>query len=126
MTDSHSHEHHGPGFQAYIVIFVALSVFTAISFIVNYLVRAGSLTAHTGFALILGVAVVKAVLVGTYFMHLILDWPKLYYLIFPTFILGTMFIIVLLPDIVLTWPHVGRVPSPPVGVAAPPAETPAR
>jgi cytochrome c oxidase subunit 4 len=122
MTDSHTSEHHGPGFQAYVVVFVALSIFTAISFIVNYLVRRDLLTAHTGFALILGVAVVKAVLVGTYFMHLILDWPKLYYLIFPTFILGSMFLIVLLPDIVLDWPHVGRVPSPPVGVSAPPAQ----
>ncbi len=36
-------------------------------------------------------------------MHLIVDWGKLYYFIFPTFILGTMFMIVLLPDIVLTW-----------------------
>jgi cytochrome c oxidase subunit 4 len=118
MTDSHSAEHHaGPGFQAYMVVFGALSIFTAISFIVNYIVRHDALSPHAGFTIILLVAIVKAVLVGTYFMHLILDWPKVYYLIFPAFILGAMFIIVLLPDIVLDWPHKGHVPSPPVGSA---------
>ena len=104
MTDSHNPaEHHSPGFKAYMVVFVALSIFTGISFIVNSAVRGGQIGGTTGFAIILGVAVVKAVLVGTYFMHLIVDWPKLYYLIFPTFILGAMFIVVLLPDIVLGW-----------------------
>ena len=35
MTPSHDSEHHGPGYQAYMVVFLALSVFTAISFLVN-------------------------------------------------------------------------------------------
>jgi cytochrome c oxidase subunit 4 len=113
VTDPHGPEaHHGPGFQAYMVVFGALSIFTAISFLVNYTVGRN----HTGLVIILGVAVIKAVLVGTYFMHLIVDWPKLYYLIFPTFILAAMFITVLLPDIVLAWsPHTGIAPTPPIG-----------
>src|SRR2546430_1992961 len=97
MTDPHAAEHHGPGFQAYMVVFGALSIFTAISFLVNAIVGRG----RTGMMIILAVAVCKAVLVGLYFMHLVVDWPKLYYLIFPTFILGSMMIVVLLPDIVL-------------------------
>jgi len=102
MTDSHPSEHHaGPGFQAYMVVFVALSIFTAISFLVNATVGRNM----TGLVIILGVAVVKATLVGAYFMHLVVDWFKLYYLIFPTFILAAMFITVLLPDIVLAWQH---------------------
>jgi cytochrome c oxidase subunit 4 len=102
MADAHGSEHHaGPDFKAYMVVFGALSIFTAISFLVNATVGRNLL----GLAIILSVAVVKAVLVGLYFMHLIVDWPKLYYLIFPTFILGAMFIVVLLPDIVLAWPH---------------------
>lgn len=106
MADSHHSEHHaGPGVQAYLVVFVALSVFTAISFAVNYAVRDHWLAPYAGFALILGVAVVKAVLVGLYFMHLVVDWGKLYFLIFPTFILAAMFITVLMPDIVLAWHH---------------------
>ena len=102
MTDSHASEHHaGPGFQAYMVVFIALSTFTAISFLVNATVGRNM----TGLVIILGVAVVKATLVGLYFMHLVVDWFKLYYLIFPTFILAAMFITVLLPDIVLAWQH---------------------
>jgi cytochrome c oxidase subunit 4 len=99
MADSHGPEHHaGPDFKAYMVVFAALSIFTAISFLVNATVGRNL----TGLFIILSVAVIKAVLVGLYFMHLVVDWPKLYYLIFPTFILGAMFLVVLLPDIVLT------------------------
>jgi len=103
MTDARTSEHHGPSFQAYLVVFCALSVFTAVSFGVNSLVRSGSWTPTAGFTVILGVAVVKAVLVGMYFMHLVVDWGKLYYLVFPAFILGAMMITVLMPDIVLGW-----------------------
>jgi cytochrome c oxidase subunit 4 len=102
MSDSHHPEHHeGPGFQAYMVVFLALSMFTAISFLVNATVGRNL----TGMLIILAVAVVKAILVGLYFMHLVVDWGKLYYLIFPTFILAAMFITVLMPDIVLAWHH---------------------
>ena len=48
MADTHSSEHHGPGFKAYMVVFVALSIFTAVSFVVNSAVRSGSITATTG------------------------------------------------------------------------------
>src|SRR5580704_3582589 len=96
-------EAHGPSFKAYMVVFGALSIFTGLSFAVNEAVRHDILTVQMGFLLILAVAIVKALLVAIYFMHLIVDWRKLYYFIFPTFILGTMFMMVLLPDIVLTW-----------------------
>ena len=105
MADTHDggHDHHGPNFQAYMVVAVALSVFTVTSFVVNYFVRTGHLTSTIGFLLILRAAVVKTCLVGTYFMHLIVDWRKLYYLLIPAFILGTMMMFVLLPDIVIAW-----------------------
>jgi cytochrome c oxidase subunit 4 len=99
MDEAHDQGHKGPDFKTYMIIFGALSIFTAISFIVNATVGRNM----TGLMIILTVAVVKAILVGVYFMHLILDWPRLYYLIFPTFILAAMFITVLLPDIVLSW-----------------------
>lgn len=111
MTEAHAGEHHGPGFQAYMVVFGALSVFTAISFVVNATVGRNM----TGLTIILAVAVCKAVLVGAYFMHLVVDWSKLYYLIFPTFILAAMFMTVLMPDIVLAW-HTAS-----TGVGGPPA-----
>jgi cytochrome c oxidase subunit IV len=52
------------------------------------------------------VAVVKALLVVFYFMHLMWDWRKVAFMIVPALILGAMFAIVLMPDIVVAWhPH---------------------
>lgn len=99
MTDSHhGGDHHGPTFKLYMIIAAALAVCTASSFVVNGQVTAGNLTAVMGFVLILGVAIIKAVLVGVYFMHLKWDWKKLYFVIVPVFILGVMMMIVLMPD----------------------------
>jgi caa(3)-type oxidase subunit IV len=107
MADSHTPEHtehhEGLNVRSYLVVFVALTIFTAISFVVNSSVRSGSLTPTAGFTIILSVAVIKAVLVGMYFMHLVLDWGRFYFLIFPTFILGAMMIVVFLPDMVISW-----------------------
>lgn len=97
------HAHHGPSLQLYLTIFVALSVFTIVSFIVNGAVRSESLTPETGFALILGVAVIKAVLVGMVFMHLKYDWGRLFFIIIPVSVMGVLLIVVLLPDILLAW-----------------------
>jgi len=109
MSEStHSHKtdaHAGPGVSAYLVIFGALVVFSLISFIVNSSVRGGSIQPPTGFMLILGVAICKAVLVAMFFMHLKFDWARLYFMIIPVMILGTMMVVVLLPDIVLAWHH---------------------
>jgi cytochrome c oxidase subunit 4 len=103
MSDTHASEHdHGPGFKAYMVVFGALTIFTAISFVVNATVGRNM----TGLMIILSVAVIKAILVGLYFMHLVVDWPRFYFLIFPAFILGAMMMVVLLPDIVIAWHHV--------------------
>ena len=116
-TPEHPEHHAGPGVKAYVVVFGALSIFTAISFIVNATVGRNNL----GLTIILAVAVCKALLVGAYFMHLVIDWGKLYYLIFPAFILGAMYGAALLPDIVLAWPHLGKVPSPPPVIYEAPA-----
>jgi cytochrome c oxidase subunit IV len=96
-------EHHGPGVKAYLVIFAVLALFTLVSFVANYMARHGTITPHESFAIILSVSVVKTCLVGAYFMHLVMDWRRVYYLIIPAFILGTMMMFVLLPDIVLAW-----------------------
>jgi caa(3)-type oxidase subunit IV len=117
MTDTahppdadHAHAHHGPPtIQPYLVVFGALAVFTAVSFLVNVWVRSAADPearggrAMLGFFIILGVAVVKAVLVGLYFMHLKWDWRRVGFMIAPAFILGAMFAFVLMPDIVLAW-----------------------
>ncbi len=97
-------EHHGPGVKTYLLVFTGLAVATLISFVTNrWAVGDREHRAHISFAIIMAVSVVKTCLVGTFFMHLIVDWRKLYYLLIPAFILGTMMMIVLMPDIVLAW-----------------------
>src|SRR5207302_1467315 len=98
-----AHASHGPTVTTYLVIGVALSVFTAVSFAVNYQVTHNGLAPEAGFTIILAVAIVKATLVGAYFMHLKYDWRLVYFMLVPAFILGPMMMIVLLPDIVLAW-----------------------
>ena len=106
MADSHDASHHdGIAVKTYFVIFGALAIFTAVSFIVNEAVRHDVLSVTAGFVLILGVAVCKAVLVGMFFMHLKLDWSRLYFVIVPVMLLAVMMIVVLLPDVVLAWHH---------------------
>ena len=111
MTE-HDHtgtaEHHVMSPQPYLVVFALLCVFTLVSFVVNYFVRENHISVTTGFTLILGVAVVKAVLVATYFMHLKWDWRKLYFLIVPAFVLAPMMMFALMPDIVLYWKNLAK------------------
>jgi cytochrome c oxidase subunit 4 len=102
MADSH-HGHHGPTFKLYIVVALALAIFTIVSFIANQLVLQGNISSFMAFVIILGVAVVKATLVGMYYMHLKYEWGKLYFMIIPAFILATMMIVVLMPDILVAW-----------------------
>ena len=72
-------------------------------FIANWATRQNHITAATAFAIILGVAVIKACLVAVIFMHLKWDWRKLYFMIAPAFILAPFLVLALLPDIVLYW-----------------------
>jgi len=108
MADAHSAEaHHGPEVKAYLVVFACLAVFTLVSFVANYAAHPeqGWITIEESFVIILGVAVVKAILVAMYFMHLKIDWKRVYFLIVPVLILGTMMAIVLMPDIVVGSPN---------------------
>ncbi len=102
MADTHhGHAHHGPTFQLYMLVALALAIGTSLSFVFNQTMSAKFIA----FVLILGVAIVKATLVAMYFMHLKWDWKLLYFLIIPAFILGTMMMVVFLPDILLNTSH---------------------
>src|SRR5262245_25108674 len=113
------HEEHGNVVPAFMAVFVALCVFTAVSFGVHYLVNQKSLSVMAGFGIILCVAFVKAFLVVTYFMHLKWDWNRLYFLIIPVCILAPMLVFALLPDIVIYWKNFHMSPEAPAAVAAP-------
>jgi cytochrome c oxidase subunit IV len=101
----HGHAHGGPSFQLYMNVFYALSVFTALSFVFNELARHDIISYMTSVTLIVIVAVVKALCVATIFMHLKFDWRRVYCIIIPVSIMAVMMVIVLLPDIVLSWHH---------------------
>jgi len=92
MAETHA-EHHGPSVRAYFYVFGALAVFTALSFVANFAAHHQWISLPVSFVIILAVAVCKAVLVAAFFMHLLLDWKRVYIMI------------VLLPDIVLAWHH---------------------
>jgi caa(3)-type oxidase subunit IV len=108
MTEHHHHDAHAHEAKvgSYIAVFVALSVFTLVSFLANWAVHHTYLSAATAFVIILSVAIVKAVLVAMIFMHLKWDWSKLYFMICPAFILAPFLVMALLPDIVLYWKNV--------------------
>jgi caa(3)-type oxidase subunit IV len=108
---NHEHEEHvhdghavghedSHGIKPYLLVFGALAVFTAISFVVYESLPKQTLAP---FVIILSIAIAKAILVAMYFMHLVLDWKRVYILIVPALILGPILVIVLLPDIVLAW-----------------------
>jgi cytochrome c oxidase subunit IV len=100
--------------KAYFTVFAALSIFTAISFLANEAVRQGWIGVYTSFAIIIGVAIIKAILVGLIFMHLMFDWGKVYFIITPIFVLAVMMMLVFLPDMVIAW-QPGQTPlEPPV------------
>jgi cytochrome c oxidase subunit IV len=123
MADSHehaipAHSAHDPAvaFRRYIIIFVALCIFTALSFVFNELYRQGIIDHMTSVALIVIVAIIKALCVAVIFMHLNFDWGKVYAIMIPVCIMAVMMIIVLLPDIVLSrsarpFPYPGEEPA---------------
>ena len=102
--------------KAYFTVFIALSVFTAVSFVANWAAHPEQkwISPQTSFAIILGVAIVKAILVGLIFMHLNFDWGKVYFIIVPIGILGVMMMLVLMPDIVIAWQPSQEPLEPPV------------
>ncbi len=104
MTETHD-DSHDMRVKAYFSVFIALSIFTAVSFVANWAAHPERawITPHTSFAIILGVAVVKAVLVGMIFMHLKFDWGRVYFVIIPISIMAMMMMMVLMPDIVIAW-----------------------
>jgi cytochrome c oxidase subunit IV len=91
--------HAGPSFQAYLFVFYALCVCTAMSFIVGFFMGHN----HTSASIIMAVAVIKATLVASIFMHLKFDWGKLYCIILPVCVVTVMMVIILSIDATLAW-----------------------
>src|SRR5436309_727159 len=96
---SDNHDHAGPSFQAFMNVFYILCVCTALSFVVNWALGHGLASA----SIIMMVAIVKASLVAAIFMHLKLDWGKIYCIILPVCVLTVMMVIILSIDTTLAW-----------------------
>ncbi|MCI0742567.1 MAG: cytochrome C oxidase subunit IV family protein [Gemmataceae bacterium] len=99
MMDAHDDIEHGPKFQTYINVFVALMIFTLASFGAYKILGQG----QSSMWIILAISVAKATLVALIFMHLKFDWPRVYCIVIPVCVMAVMMMIVLLPDFVIAW-----------------------
>ena len=95
MSDNHAEEHPHPNYWA---VFGILTVMTAVSFMTVTDFWTSNMGEKSGPIIVMIVAVAKATLVAMYFMHLKYDWFKLYFMIVPTLIMGTILMCALLPD----------------------------
>jgi cytochrome c oxidase subunit 4 len=102
-ADDHADEHHGEHIpdKIFYMVFGGLLVFTAATFAANQFLSAKAKV--LAFIIIGSIAIMKAFLVVVYFMHLVIDWKKLFVFIIPVMILAPLIVIVLWPDIVLAW-----------------------
>jgi cytochrome c oxidase subunit IV len=105
----HAHEGHIAD-STFVKVFLVLLVCTATSYSVNKVMNLkfafevfGESRALLNFLLIGMVSCIKAVLVMYFFMHLKIDWRKIFVFLIPICILAPMVIIVLWPDIVSSW-----------------------
>ena len=99
MSDQHEHAHEGPNFKTYMLVFAALCVCTALSFLANLVLGQNLKSA----SVIMMIAIVKAVLVAGIFMHLKTDFGKLYCIILPVCLVTVMMVIILSIDQTLAW-----------------------
>jgi len=86
-------------YKLYWMVFFALCIGTALSFVFNFFLGHGPMSA----TLISIVAIVKAALVVLIFMHLKFDWKKVAAIMVPVLIMCVMTIIILSIDQALVW-----------------------
>ena len=90
-----AHEHHGPAYMHYVMVFVGLLVLTATTVAISYT----SLSEGTKELLAFSIATVKAVLVGSIFMHLKFEPRLLVLFAVAPLVLTLVFILSIAPDV---------------------------
>src|SRR5262245_2277797 len=105
MAESHNE----PSDKMYLAIAGSLAGLTVVSYVGDKL----HMPRPALISLVLLVAVVKATLVATFFMHLKFDWSKVKVMLIPAVILAAILVFALLPDITLA-PRDKSPPRPPV------------
>jgi cytochrome c oxidase subunit 4 len=98
-THAHDDHHDAHPEPNYMGVFYILCACTLVSFITVSTFWVSTLGAQTGHTVVMLVAVIKALLVAMYFMHLKYDWFRIYGMLTPTVIMGTFLVLALLPDI---------------------------
>jgi cytochrome c oxidase subunit 4 len=94
IAEEHATEAHAP----YLKVWAALAFFTAVEYFYAYFFKDAFL------GLVLGLlfwAIIKAGLVGWYFMHLKFEGRWVYILIVPAFVLATILTLALCPDVAM-------------------------
>jgi cytochrome c oxidase subunit 4 len=94
IAEEHATEAHAP----YLRVWAALAVLTLIEYWYAFLFKNLFLVLLTG---LLVWAVIKAGMVGWYFMHLKYEGNWVYILIVPAFVLATIIVVALLPDMAM-------------------------
>jgi cytochrome c oxidase subunit IV len=94
IAEEHATEAHAP----YLRVWGALAILTAVEYYYASIFKSAFLVLLIG---LLFWAVVKAGLVGWFFMHLKFEGNWVYILIIPAFVLATIFVLALLPDMAL-------------------------
>ena len=119
MTDTHTESHaaadhgHGDMEALYLKIFGVLVICTAISFVTVSSWWVHSVGHEAGHIVVMIVAVIKALLVAMFFMHLKWDWNKLYFMLVPSLAVGTILCCALLPDITFSDTRIKSYNEPP-------------
>jgi len=83
--------------KGYLLVFFWLCVFTAIEIGVTYIDMSRSLLV----IFLIGTAIIKAILVAMYFMHLKFERGLIYFMVVFPCLIAAMFVLGLFPDIVI-------------------------
>jgi len=94
IAEEHAAEAHAP----YLTVWAVLAILTAIEYVYASALKDFFLVLLLG---LLFWAVIKAGLVGWFFMHLKFEGNWVYFLIVPAFILATILVLALMPDMAM-------------------------
>jgi len=97
MSDSHAHaEHSRGGIGKYLAVFLALCGLTLLSFVTYYVFHD---TPHLCWVIMMAVSCTKAMLVITFFMHLLWEANWKYVLTIPASLMAVFLMVTLIPDV---------------------------
>jgi cytochrome c oxidase subunit IV len=94
VAEEHANEAHAP----YLKVWAGLAVLTAVEYFYAFWLKDSFLSLVLGLLLL---AIVKAGMVGWYFMHLKFEGRWVYILIVPAFVLATVLTTALIPDVAM-------------------------